>query len=122
MAETWKVVRNNPARPGQTTTLVEGTEWDCRKALANAYPRMHVEPGSVDEPTPDAWLVSPDGEKEVHYGSEYVDESGEYEDGFGPHPDDVTYEDDDEVEETPKPKRSSTPKKKTAPAFSGKGE
>lgn len=41
--------------------LFEGTEADAQQYLRDNFPRVHVQPGSVNEPVPDAVHVAPNG-------------------------------------------------------------
>jgi hypothetical protein len=72
-------------RPWQVVTskgrvAFEGLEKDARTFLENHYPRVHVEPGSADEPAPDASLKSPNGDVEHFHGPEtgYVKQDKEH--------------------------------------------
>ena len=103
--KTFKVVRED-AR-GRTVTVLDGNERDARKFISDNYPRVHVEPGSATEAAPDAWLVTPDGKREVFFGPDYVDDNDKFAPGFGPHPDD----------NKKGAKKEAAPKKETAPAF-----
>lgn len=65
--ELWKVVQSVG---GRVRTVFEGIEEDARKYISDHFPRVHVEPGSPDEPAPDATLVSPTGDVESFQGPE----------------------------------------------------
>lgn len=74
----WQVKRFGPTGTGRT--LFEGIESDARLYLENNYPRVHVEPGSADDPTVNAVLVAPDGSLHAFDGEEWhtdSDSSGE---------------------------------------------
>lgn len=54
-------------------TLFSGLEDDARKFLTDHFPRLHVNPGSQDEPIPDAVLAHPDGTVQFHDGTKWQD-------------------------------------------------
>jgi hypothetical protein len=58
----WKVVQDVG---GRTRTVFEGIKEDAERYINDHFPRVHVEPGSPNEPTPDATLVPPTDEGEV---------------------------------------------------------
>lgn len=66
-AGVWTVLQRNL---GKGKVVFEGAEADARKFIADHFPRVHVEPGSSEAPTPDAKLVSPDGKEETYAGPE----------------------------------------------------
>lgn len=118
MAETWKVVRRRVDGTYTGNAVFEGGEDDARHFLATNYPRVHVEPGNPDGGTPDAVLVSPDGDHEACVGTQTVgnatlphfidvDEKGV--------PTDDTSDDDDDDEPTPAPAKKTAAKKTAAP-------
>lgn len=59
MADEWKVSQSLPS--GATRTLFAGTEEDARAFVENNFPRVHVEPGSGNDPKPDVTLTDPQG-------------------------------------------------------------
>lgn len=81
------------SRGGQL--LFAGTEEDARAYVENNFPRVHVQPGSVNEPEHDAHVLAPDGTKHHYYGADgggWRDESEDDEDAFA----DDSDNDDDE--------------------------
>lgn len=60
---------------GRVKTLFAGTEEDARKFVTDNFPRIHVEPGINQEPTPNVVLISPGGDASSaeHYdGKDWV--------------------------------------------------
>lgn len=53
--------------------VFDGNEEDARTYLEQHFPRLHVEPGSPDEPAPDAVLVSETGTRSFYDGREWAD-------------------------------------------------
>lgn len=53
----------------------DGLEEDARKHIVDNFPRLHIEPGSHDEPEASAKLVVNDGDDPIHWdGQRWSDE------------------------------------------------
>jgi len=52
------------------TLLFAGTEQDARAYVEANFPRVHVQPGNVNEPEHDAHVLAPDGSKAFYHGAD----------------------------------------------------
>lgn len=55
VSELWSVVTK------EGKTLLKGLEQDAREFVEKNFPWLHAQPGTLDEPTPDVSVKSPDG-------------------------------------------------------------
>lgn len=118
--DAWKVLQRNVNTGKFTRTLLEGLEDDCMTFISQHFPRIHTEPGSPELPTPDAIIVSPDGDHYAYHGPGVgyvkVADDGQPEDAEGD-------DDDDEiVVKKPAVRKTAAKKpaaKKAAPSFNG---
>lgn len=119
MADTWKVVRRRVDGSFSGNAVFEGTEDDARRWLSDNFPRVHVEPNTPDSGSPDALLVSPDGDHEACVGTQGIGNA------VLPHfidvddrgvPLDSEEQDETEADDETVESVKSTPAKKTAAA------